>query len=79
MAGAGAGSKGERWCRWARTSLYRLGAAEDVHTLLMHTLLVRESLTTGERAYYVVFLCGLRPTEDITPGGGTRCRRALEY
>jgi SRSO17 transposase len=47
---AGAGSKGERRYRWARTSLYRFGVPEDVHTLL-----VRESLTTGERAYYVVF------------------------
>lgn len=47
---AGRGSKGERRYRWARTPLFRLGTPEDVHTLL-----VREALTTGERAYYVVF------------------------
>lgn len=46
---AGAGSKGARTYDWALVPLARLGAAGH------HALLVRQHLTTGDRAYYVVF------------------------
>ena len=46
---AGAGSKGARTYDWALVPLARIGA--DGH----HALLVRQHLTTGDRAYYVVF------------------------
>jgi SRSO17 transposase len=46
---AGAGSKGPRVYDWAVVPLARVGAAGH------HALLVRRHVTTGERAYYVVF------------------------
>lgn len=46
---AGAGSKGARTYDWALVPLARVGA--DGH----HALLVRQHLTTGDRAYAVVF------------------------
>ncbi len=46
---AGAGSKGPRLYDWAVVPLARVGASGH------HALLVRRHLTSGERAYYVVF------------------------
>jgi SRSO17 transposase len=47
----GAGAKGPRIYDWALLPLPRWGQSDEV----LHALLVRRSLTDGERAYFVVF------------------------
>jgi SRSO17 transposase len=63
---AGAGSKGPRLYDWAAVPLARVGA--DGH----HALLVRRHLTTGERAYYVVFTTRPVALDTLVPVAGQR-------
>jgi SRSO17 transposase len=64
---AGAGSKGPRVYRWAWANLLRLGWPG-----WRHALLVREHVTSGERAYYVVFAPASATLAEVVRVAGTR-------
>lgn len=63
---AGAGSKGPRVYDWALVPLARVGAEG------YHALLVRRHLTTGDRAYYVVFTPRRVRAETLVQVAGRR-------
>jgi len=65
---AGEGAKGQRLYDWAEWPLWRLGAPEG-----RHRLLVRRSLEDGEeRAYYIVFAPQGAALEEVVQVAGRR-------
>jgi SRSO17 transposase len=64
----GEGAKGPRLYDWALISLPRWGQTPDV----LHALLVRRSLTNGERVYFVVFAPAGTPLQTLVTVAGMR-------